>query len=494
MARTTVTPVKRDAVLNYSASKTGALFHKSDTFVRVMLGPVGSGKSSATWVELFRRACEEHPDEHGVRSSRHLVVRDTYPQLKATTIKDFESWFGKLGTIVYDSPIRGHVGLDLPDGTRLDWNLWFLPLDGGEKSLDILRGLAISGAYVNEGHSVDETVYATIINRIGRYRPAGVDAKWRGMIVDSNFGYSGCYLHKKHTTADPDWEFFVQPPAATYDKVRKEYVLNPHAENLANLDRGYYQRQLKLPLKVVRQMLANQWSPRTTGKPVWPEFSTVDHTRNENPRYDPGLPVLIGHDFGLHSASVFGQLSRDGALVVLSEVWNDDTGLEQYIESQLVPHIRENYPTAQMILCGDPAGLGRSQHTQLDSFAILAAAGIKAVPAVTNDFTLRVQAVEKFLSRRNGFIMYTPKCERLLAALEGAYGYKRNYGGSSDYHQFVDKNNVHSHIADALQYLALFARNGDAYNITYNSLLRKSLAKRAKASKAGNSKRNAVTG
>ena len=41
----------------YRATPTGSKFHKSDAFVRLIMGPICSGKSVACCWELFRKAC-----------------------------------------------------------------------------------------------------------------------------------------------------------------------------------------------------------------------------------------------------------------------------------------------------------------------------------------------------------------------------------------------------------------------------------------------------
>ncbi len=59
---------------------------KSDAFMRVIVGPFGSGKTVASCVEIFRRAYEQKPGPDKVRRSRWLVVRNAYPRLTTTTI------------------------------------------------------------------------------------------------------------------------------------------------------------------------------------------------------------------------------------------------------------------------------------------------------------------------------------------------------------------------------------------------------------------------
>ena len=420
-----------------------------------------SGKSSATWLELFRRACSELPNDAGVRSSVHLVVRDTYAQLKTTSIRDFMSWFGRVATVVYDSPVRGRVDMELPDGTRLDWNVWFLSMDGGDASLDTLRGMSITAAYVNEGHTIAKEVYEVLNTRIGRYSSVGSNPEWKGIIVDSNFGYSGCHLHTKYNDGDPDWEFFEQPPAAIYNTSTGRYELNPQAENIANVPNGfdYYLKMLGMSVEFIKQFLANGWATRQSGKLVYNEYSTSLHSHRGSIRPDQFLPILIGQDFGFHVGSVIGQLTPSGKLVVIKELYDDDMDLYTFLETVLIPWLRANVPNNPVYMCGDPSGENRSAHDSRTAFDILRKYGIKAYPAVSNAFITRRNAVVKFLTRIDGFKISAVDCPRLVAGFDGGYGYKKKSDGTG-YYDYVEKN-IYSHVHDALQYLAMFCCYGN---------------------------------
>ena len=48
-------------------------FMKDNTFFRGIRGPVGSGKSVACSIEIFRRALMQEPDKSGKRKSRWAV-------------------------------------------------------------------------------------------------------------------------------------------------------------------------------------------------------------------------------------------------------------------------------------------------------------------------------------------------------------------------------------------------------------------------------------
>ena len=57
-------------------------FMKDDLFFRGIRGPVGSGKSVACCIEVFRRALMQEKNEAGIRRSRWAIIRNTNPQLK----------------------------------------------------------------------------------------------------------------------------------------------------------------------------------------------------------------------------------------------------------------------------------------------------------------------------------------------------------------------------------------------------------------------------
>ena len=71
----------------FIASNTMEDFMLSPKYVRVIGGPIGSGKSVACTHELMRWATEQAPNAEGIRKTRFLIVRNTADQLKSTTLK-----------------------------------------------------------------------------------------------------------------------------------------------------------------------------------------------------------------------------------------------------------------------------------------------------------------------------------------------------------------------------------------------------------------------
>ena len=80
--------------IDYTASKTMKDFHKSDAFVRTLVGPIGSGKSVACIMEMVKLSLEQTP-YNGIRKTRWAVIRNTYRELLDTTMESFFDWFPK---------------------------------------------------------------------------------------------------------------------------------------------------------------------------------------------------------------------------------------------------------------------------------------------------------------------------------------------------------------------------------------------------------------
>ena len=134
----------------YRTRGTLAQFHASDAFARGLMGPVGSGKSTACAMEIFERARQQAPDSEGVRKTRWAVIRNTYPDLRTTTLKTWKEWFPEhLFSINYTSPITCRLKGALGDGTHIDAEVIFIALDK-PKDVRKLLSLEITGAWLNE--------------------------------------------------------------------------------------------------------------------------------------------------------------------------------------------------------------------------------------------------------------------------------------------------------------------------------------------------------
>ncbi len=80
--------------LDFSESPTVWDFLNDNSFVRGLLGPVGSGKTYASLAEVMLRAVKQPPSPvDNVRYTRFAVIRNSYPELRTTTIKTWQEIF-----------------------------------------------------------------------------------------------------------------------------------------------------------------------------------------------------------------------------------------------------------------------------------------------------------------------------------------------------------------------------------------------------------------
>jgi hypothetical protein len=219
--------------LAYKASPTMARFMRSNARVRVAVGPIGSGKSSACCVELIRRAAEQKPFG-GVRATRGVVIRNTYRELEDTTRKTFEQWIPPHLGRWMEKDFTFTIDRPLADGTRIHCELLFRALDKPEHVKKLLS-LELTFAYINEARQVPKAIVDMLGGRITRY-PAMKDGgpSWYGIWMDTNPWHTGHWGYKLFSNDRPQgFELFEQPDA-----------LGPAAENLENLVPGYYSEQM----------------------------------------------------------------------------------------------------------------------------------------------------------------------------------------------------------------------------------------------------------
>ncbi|HEX7013172.1 MAG TPA: hypothetical protein VF161_10505 [Steroidobacteraceae bacterium] len=224
-----------------------AFFHNLG-YVDAIMGPVGSGKSSVCARKLMALAgAQRRSPIDGVRYSRWVIARNTYPELKSTTIKTWLEWFPEhlFGKMRWDVPITHHVRVvDDEDGSQVDAEFMFLSLDK-EADVKKLLSLEITGAWVNEAREVPIEVIEGLILRVGRYPPKRHGGpSWSGLLLDTNPPPEGHWYYTKSEENTPDgWRFFRQPGALIEKRDRLGNVIayepNPAAENVHNQPLGY---------------------------------------------------------------------------------------------------------------------------------------------------------------------------------------------------------------------------------------------------------------
>lgn len=463
------------------AGPVARAFHRSSAFVRGLMGPVGSSKSSACWMELVTRAFEQKPNSQGVRRTRTGVVRNTYPELKSTTIKTVLEWSPWL-EMRWDSPITGRFRYPMPDGTSIDWEVVFIALERPEE-VDKIGSLELTNGWVNEVREVAKSIVDKLTERVNRF-PAKWDggATWSGVVLDTNPPDDDHWYYRLAERADPEllaqtsaaeaklreigelaagqslFEFFRQPGGLV--RIGESYEPNPDAENIGNLNGGYayYLKQVAGKRREwVNAQILGQYATTSDGKPVYPEYADAVHTRKTDVL--PKVPIILGWDYGRSPACSFVQVSPRGQLRVFDELWADDMGLEAFAVDVVKPHLATKYADYEILSWGDPSGVAR-ESDEKNAFDVLTECGITCVPAATNKPLGRQEAVKHFLGRmldgQPGLVV-DPRCVRTRKGFIGRYFYKRVQVAGEMYKDMPEKNE-YSHIHDALQYACLAAR------------------------------------
>ena len=175
----------------YKASPTLAKFHQDDSFIRGIMGPIGSGKSVGCCVEIFSRASVMPIANDGIRHSRWAIVRNTQPQLETTTIKTWLSWFPEhiFGKMNRKPPFTHLVRIN-----DIELEVIFLALDKPEDVKKLLS-LEVTGIWFNEAREIEKEILDAASGRVGRYpsdkmKPKELGDKklglWHGIIIDTN--------------------------------------------------------------------------------------------------------------------------------------------------------------------------------------------------------------------------------------------------------------------------------------------------------------------
>lgn len=440
------------------------------------MGPFGSGKSSTACWTLFRHALEQAPFD-GVRETRWAIIRNTYPELKSTTIKTWTDWFPpEIAPMKWDAPISSRIRLGLPDGTKLDMEVLFFSLDRPE-DVGKLRGLELTGAWINEASEIPEEVLQVLTARVGRFPSARRGGATRARIImDTNPPPDDHWYYKFAEKETPkDWSFHRQPGGLLILKTDTttgviEYGAHPDAENIFNLRGGYdyYRQQLGgKPHEWVKAFILGEYASTQSGKPVYPEWNEAKHLAKEELKPIQGLPLLLGWDFGLTPACIVAQLDPKGRLLILEEFVARDMGIRQFAREVVRPVLTNKYRNFKFDSIGDPAGNQRVQTDEKTCMQELLSAGIATEGSDTNDFIPRREAVAYFLNGLAGgepAMLVSPNCDTLRRGFNGGYRYARmQIAGVDPRYRERPEKDKYSHPHDALQYLAMKARGNTSH-------------------------------
>lgn len=440
------------------------LFHRHGELVRILIGPLGSGKTRAAIMEILRLCHNQVPDKQNRRRSRWCIARNTFPDLNATTIPDAREVLDVINVEGWNmsSPITWKHTYNRKDGTTVHVELIFRSFDG-DQDVKKARGMQLTGVWIDELGEFHKANFDMLMGRVKRFPPkAEVPNAKFDVLGTSNAVPKDHWLGKIATgPKQHNWWIGIQPGGVL--RVGNQWVENPQAENLKNLPKDYYLDQCANKKESwIRQNLANEFVHHSDGRPVHPDFNERLHVIPVE--LHPGLPINIGIDFGRTPAAVIAQRQLNGQWYVKRELVTYNCGAKKFgkILKRLLNDEFEHFEIDQ--ITGDPAGNQQAQTDDETPFEMLALSEIWAEPADTNDFEKRTTVLDMQLTELiegQPAIVIDPSCETLVAGLAGAYQLRRvQVVNREEYRDKPDKG-PESHVCEALHYLLLGAGEGE---------------------------------
>jgi PBSX family phage terminase large subunit len=447
----------------YIPTATGHVAHNDDSFVRIIMGPYGSGKSTWAITEIVRRACEGPVWHAGRRRSRWGIVRNTSGELQSTTLATWLAWFEELGDVrKRQKPIMTYEH-SFNDGHGIvELELLFIALDRPEDVRKI-KSLELTGCYINELSEVPKAALAHMKGRVNRYPSKAFcqEAYWSGIIADTNPPEDDHWIYKDFEEHQYDHhKLFKQPPGLIKNDDGK-WIRNPCADNADHLAANYYEMLAEgQSQEFIKVFCLGEYGSVGFGKRVYPEFNPDVHAV-ESLSAIQGEQLILGWDFGLTPACVVVQLSARGQLLVLKEYVGDGMGIRTFAEAIVIPGIAKDFPYCKVGLSiGDPAGNARNEIVEeMSCIGELNSLGIPTTSARTNDIDPRLGSVRYFLNRmvdgKPSLLLDRRHCPSLFKGFVKDYIYARIAVSGEERYKDKPNKNMASHPMDGLGYACL---------------------------------------
>lgn len=440
-------------------------------------GPIRSGTSTASIMRIYEAMMSVPPDEDGVRRSRWLIVRNSYPDLEASTIPTWLQWFPEkvYGKFYWTAPFMHDIRFDVPGG-RVEAEVHFESF-AGEEDIPSLMSREYTGAWINEAQFYTRRFCVVLLSRTGYY-PVPDGPKF--LQLDMNAPPMGHWVpimrgdtpmpeewteseRRAHTKPD-DWEFLVQPPwfVETVDAQGNvtDYRINPLAENAKIMGEKAIRALLNGRTKdEIDAELMNRVLIQQPGRPVFPQFVRDTHIAKQALRPVEGYPLHVGLDFGRQPAAVVMQ-NVGGRWFVLGEKVGSNMGAITF--APIVKRwLAQTFPgwggsgQPPINFWGDPSGDHKRGETDDNTaFQIWQNEGMLVRAADTgNRRTVRLETLTHLLGRivhGQPAIVYDPTaCPITTTGMGGGYCFRRKKVSGAPVYEDEPNKNEFSHPIDA---------------------------------------------
>ena len=447
-----------------SKADTFATFHKDDSNVKLIIGPFGSGKSTACCAEIVLRSCSMPIMRDGVRRARWAVIRNTMGELESTALVTWLSWFRNLGTVkrtkkpllTYTHSFRDSKGL-------VEMEIIFIGLDR-EDDKQKLESLELTGAYMNELQHIPRGIFGHVAGRIGRFpRRKDIDGVVNKVILaDTNPPDEDHWIYKDFEENPIEGNTIFHQPPGLIQNPQNEWMDNPDCDNRDHLDPHYYFDQARINHfreEFIKVYCRGEYGIVIPGKKVFPEYNDDLHSAEEVEVLE-NIPVIMCWDFGTTPCVLFIQFTEAGQMRCFKEFCTDGSSVKSLAENHILPYLNTTLSQHKWFSVGDPSGVAKGQNFGVSTFEVLEECGIETETAKTNDIQPRLEAVKAFLNKmvngQPGIIISRKSCPTLRKSMAGKYCYKRlRIVGDEKYRDIPDKTHPWSDIADCLEYGAL---------------------------------------
>ena len=454
--------------IEYKVPHTLDKFFYSPKFISLVVGPVGSTKTTAGIMKILRHASIMAPDKNGIRKSHAVWVRNTKEQLNDTSIKSFSKWMPE--GIVGKWVSRTYTEFLIKMGD-IECLVLFRALD---EAKDAQRLLSLETSFIiyDEFREINSQVFLDSHARPGRY-PSTKD-NGVGCVTDTGEPNKHIWGMSNPPDMGTFWENFLSNPPSTVDVTIQPSGFSEEADWLQYLPKNYYEDiSTGKPQNWIDIYVHSKFGRSLSGQPVFSCFNKEKHVAESAliPDKREGNRLIIGVDAGRRPAAVIGQLSYSGQLIIYACLHQHDVDAKIFIRERLKPFLQNRFPNFYPLVIIDPSAYHRSDTDGRAVTDIYLSEGFEVQPAKSNKLTPRINSVEYFLTRMIGddyAVSIDPEnASDLVLALAGKYRYQINRRG--DIADKPEKNHPWSDLADCFQYLCMYAEGGRMFGARQES-------------------------
>lgn len=443
----------------YKASPTFQKFHADKNMVKFIVGPYRSGKSTGGLIDLVIKTIKMPRCLDGVRRSRILIARNTYPELRATSVNTWENWFGNLGQVKSrQNPYIEYIHNFNDDEGEIFMHVLFIAFDR-PRDIKKFKSFEVTFALLEEAIELSNDVYTHGKSRIGQWPSHQICAEEfeGGLICPTNPPSEDNWSYKLMEETKPENHIlYKQPGALLWDKNGK-LIANPEAENIQNLKKGYdyyFDIASGETKEFINVFIMGNYGILKAGKPIYPDYNDDWHCVPDI-EIDRNYPVHLKADYGLRAPALLVCQYVDGQVRAVKEFCGAFTTMATLYEYDALPWLIANVRGLVLEPKGDPSNTAGGRE-ELESF------GLTVENAITNNIYRRIQAVTRFLLSaaprgKPRFILSKKGCPNLRSGFIKNYVYKEvNTSQGLAYRDYPDKDkHPFSDIHDCLQYEAL---------------------------------------